>query len=528
MGFVLVVAMLLGSAPARQGARLRLGAARRPQRGQCRWQACDPEPETTPAVGNPIANLLGGKEGSGPIGLRPADGNPIANILGGSGKEGPGPIDYDVAGPNSNDRWSGSRATTQQLRDLAEQATSTREPSPIIPQWLPAPTWLWRQWRGTIVREVLPCDVLVSTLWAVVVAAFFYCPGPHFVWRAGLTRHLIAVERVWSLASSLVSFILSFFLTQSYTFWREVYVVVRQVQGRLNDVGLLVASSVRRDDNGSYTPEADEFLRVLGRHVRLYNILLYASVTTRFAPLATPAGLTQLVQSGALLEDERSALLEASTGQNAVLLWLSAECFSALTRGQLAAGSASCKSGLSTVLLDKLTELRSTAASISDKLSGRMPLAYTQLVQILVDLFVLTSPFALIHSVGSRVPPLVGAVGAVVGTALVAFFHRSLLNLAKYLLDPFGNTELYRTKDSGISINVATILQETNLGSERWRISGQWVPRRARPPAGTEAALQAVEAEAASKVANNISVLHSSEGGADSRSKADAELETVQ
>ena len=53
-------------------------------------------------------------------------------------------------------------------------------------------------------------------------------------------------------------------------------------------------------------------------------------------------------------------------------------------------------------------------------------------------------------------------------------------------LDPLNNEVEQRGGDAGIGgIEVATLLQETNLGSERWRKSGGWVPKavRATPPA---------------------------------------------
>jgi len=168
-------------------------------------------------------------------------------------------LDQNVA-VNNGDRWSGERATVDELRAICDEATSTREPLPIIPQWLPTPDWLWKQWRGTIVRHVLPRDVLVVTLFALGIVLFFHAPGVHSIYRKSLIRHLIAVERVWGLASGLVSFTLSFFLTQSYTFWREVYVIVRQVQGRLNDLGLLLAASAARDADGQYTAQSEELL----------------------------------------------------------------------------------------------------------------------------------------------------------------------------------------------------------------------------------------------------------------------------
>ena len=50
----------------------------------------------------------------------------------------------------------------------------------------------------------------------------------------------------------------------------------------------------------------------VARLVRAFNVLLYASVTTRFAPLRTPKGLAALVERGLLTDDEREALLQSS------------------------------------------------------------------------------------------------------------------------------------------------------------------------------------------------------------------------
>jgi hypothetical protein len=65
------------------------------------------------------------------------------------------------------------------------------------------------------------------------------------------------VSSVWVLASGLVTFTLSFFLSQSFDLWRRVYSVTRRVQGRLNDLGLLTATSAERDENGNTFNYAD-------------------------------------------------------------------------------------------------------------------------------------------------------------------------------------------------------------------------------------------------------------------------------
>lgn len=149
--------------------------------------------------------------------------------------------------------------------------------------------------------------------------------------------------------------------------------------------------------------------------------------------------------------NERQALLQSSMGHNAVLGWLSTLFRSAITDGRMAAVSGTGTSTLSmqVALQNKVVELRSTYASIADELTGRMPLAYTQLVQIMVDLLICCTPFALMHSVGG--------FGAMVGTGLVTLFHSSILNLAKMFLDPFNNDDY--GNGAGISINVATLMQ---------------------------------------------------------------------
>ena len=68
------------------------------------------------------------------------------------------------------------------------------------------------------------------------------------------------------------------------------------------------------------------------------------------------------------------------------------------------------------------------------ELSGRMPLAYPQLMQLITDLLVFFTPFALLRSTRTR-------IGCVLGSALVTLFHSSILNLGKMFLDPFNNEE---------------------------------------------------------------------------------------
>lgn len=319
----------------------------------------------------------------------------------------------------------GGRRDLEQIVDEA-MATGPVE-TPIIPQFLPGRAWLWRRWSGTIVSRVLPREVLLNMVLAAGLCCAVRLAGPAPASLASLAK----VDKVWLLSSGLVSFTLSFFLTNAYAFWRSIYSLTRRVQGRLNDLGLLCAAAAERGPDGEYTAEAEAQLRLLGRYVRLFNVQLYASLTARYAPLRTARGLDALVGRGALTAEERDGLLASSMGHNAVLEWIATLINSAVADGRFGGTTAAAGGGpplalalpLQASMHEKLTALRATYAAIEDELSGRMPLAYTQLVQIMVDLLVLGTPCALIHSVGG--------VGAVVGTGLVTLFHSSTLNLAK-------------------------------------------------------------------------------------------------
>jgi len=397
-------------------------------------------------------------------------------------------VPTSAVGLDGGDTLSGLRANRSEVADIVEEALSSTVRAPIIAQYYPGRKWLWRQWGGTVVRRTLPREVLLNCVLASILSLIFSKGSPFGAkWVIQSDSYLAGLARAWTLSATMASFMLSFFLSQSYALWRSAYGVTRRVQGRLNDIGLLSATFAERDrTNGQYTPAADELLCTIARYVRLFHLLFYASVTTRFAPLKTPKGLSALVSVGALTAEEREVLLESSTGHNAVVGWLSGLVDTAISDGRLATSVVRARDtspiAVQMSLQNKLLDLRATYASLEDELTGRMPLAYVQLVQILTDGLILVTPFALIRDVGQ--------FGVVCATFVVTLFYSSIVTLAKLFLDPFNNEVQQRGGDPGIGgIEVATLLQETNLGSERWRRSAANVPSSAWQP------FQSVEAE---------------------------------
>jgi predicted membrane chloride channel (bestrophin family) len=82
------------------------------------------------------------------------------------------------------------------------------------------------------------------------------------------------------------------------------------------------------------------------------------------------------------------------------------------------------------------------------KAAQRMPLAYVQFVQILVDTFVFISPLALYTELGDS---------SVIAVGLLAFFYCGLNNLGKIFLDPLNNEEFC---DNAIFLDLGVIVSE--------------------------------------------------------------------
>ena len=105
--------------------------------------------------------------------------------------------------------------------------------------------------------------------------------------------------------------------------------------------------------------------------------------------------------------------------------------------------------------------------SIGDFQAGRMPLAYVQLVQVLVDSLVIIAPVALYAKLGALSIPLCG---------LLTLFFKGLLELSKSFLDPFGNEGF-----PGQNIRVDVLVSELNFGAQsRWSAAGAVLPERDR------------------------------------------------
>merc|ERR1711862_596910 len=178
--------------------------------------------------------------------------------------------------------------------------------------------------------------------------------------------------------------------------------------------------------------------------------------------LLSPYGLKALVNTGQLTKDEADALMSCNLPPSQyayiLLVWVGTYCMEGIQKGLLVGGY-----GFEENLLSQLTQLCGSMFDIDDFRAGRMPLAYVQLVQILVDSLIFLAPISLYSELGSIETFCVG---------LLTIFYRGSLTLSKSFLDPFG---VEGPGEQNIRVDV--LVSELNFGaSKRWITSGILLP----------------------------------------------------
>jgi len=259
---------------------------------------------------------------------------------------------------------------------------------------------------------------------------------------------------------SITTFILTFFLSQAYTLWRDIYVKGRQIQGRLNDVSMVLACTTERDPKtGHYTDRGRLLLDEVAMSSRLCHALTWAGLIKRFDVLLTPNGLSRMLSRGIMTRPQYDTLVgirpNTCAPQHATLMWIMSRIMQGMRDGVIPNDSAT-----RSLFINKICDMRGTMGGVGGSLDGKIPLVYAQFVQVLVDVFLSLAPFALYSELGLWSVPAVG---------ILNIFYSGMLDLAKILLDPLDNCEGDYYKDSSVNMDVGVLIRESNAGSNRWK-----------------------------------------------------------
>ena len=259
----------------------------------------------------------------------------------------------------------------------------------IIRPYKPSVRWLVRQWSGTILQFVWK-DVLLITLLTALFGIIVSASTDDWTPDAenDLILQLDLIYGWWQLTLGLTSFVTTFFLGASFSFWRNFYGETRVIQGRFNDVSSITASTA------ADTIEGQQALADIARLINLLHLMAWGSLLERFSCIQTPEGISYLLSKKLITSSEYSSLnkvLERGLGAwQATYTWLLGRLSLAVKRGEITADISAMN-----VVYEKMTNIRGTIAGLGDLYDGRMPLAYVHFVNMLVSVTLIVSPFAL-------------------------------------------------------------------------------------------------------------------------------------
>lgn len=427
-----------------------------------------------------------------------------------------------------------------QFERLTSWAMSQDSNRAIVTEYDPDGLWLWTQWEGTI-REMTFSNVAIALIWALVVDLYAYQHYTFYLiataaanggdvatlmdsltWTSFEIPHskdpiidtLESLNSLWEYQLQLTTFTLSFFVNHAYSHWRMTYFCTRAIQGRLNDLCLLVTLAAQRNgkygevdgitgfqtrrvngENDEDDRDARELVNDVTRLLRMSHTMFWAATPTRsdgmgdlhkaeggligcehmpkdleptqFGPmLLSPGGLEMLVRYDQLKKGERDGLvacgLPPSQYAYVLLEWAGLRIMDGIEKGELRGGP-----GMEENFLRQISSLRAEYFNIGDYNAGRMPMAYVQIMEVLVDTLTYLAPLALYTKMGAF---------NIVSTGLLTLFFKGLLELSKSFLDPFGK-DGYRSHN----INVDVLVSELNFGaSSRWVEAGDAMPSERR------------------------------------------------
>ena len=382
------------------------------------------------------------------------------------------PMVFDAAGEAYNKLYEEEKSSTRNVLDnILDESMRLQARRAVMIQFDPSSKAIWRHWQGTVLSETWRIAVMYMVWHAVV---YLTIQNGLAQWFPNVVqRHLPGFTTIWGQSLSITTFTLTFFVNQSFSLWRLILTTCRTLQGKCNDLLMILAVAAqrqepRRDSTTEYSTLPDtsrDFLLLVARYIRLCNTLCYASFTKSHRPLLTPRGMRRMVDRGLLTDRERQVLVATAPQvpptqrHNVVLLWILRAILDARRAGLLDGGP-----GWERTVIDTVTAVRAQANSIESSLRGRMPFAYAHVVQIFVDCLLFLYPFSALH---------LSLPMGMLGSGLLAIGFRGLFDLSKQFLDPFHNENFWAGNDA---LLVDTILAETNGASIRWAYGIQTLP----------------------------------------------------
>lgn len=339
----------------------------------------------------------------------------------------------------------------------------------IIHKFKPQRLWLWTRWRYTVLAFSYPFVLFNMTLTGIIALAVELSAGSDWIpgYEPDQENPIIMqlntiFGQVFNYLMTLATFVLTFYLSEAFGLWKQMYFTTRKIQAGLNEICMMLAIGAVRDDMKEFTPEAEACLDDVAHFVRLYHLFMWGKFSHTYSIVVSEKGMNRMLTRGLITNDQFRCLQVQDDGISAhhtCISWIGMRIFQGIDEGGIKDDMA-----LKMEILNRINFVRSSQSDVGDIIDGRMSLAYAHLVQMLVDVLLITSPFALYAQQG---------IWAILTVGVLTVFYAGVLDLSKMYLDPLDNDGLY---DDSVNMDLGVLMNEMNVGAAEWKKGAMFVP----------------------------------------------------
>jgi hypothetical protein len=373
--------------------------------------------------------------------------------------------------PELKKAFEKERDELKQIDDILDKiaGVDSRYGGDIIHKFKPQRLWLWTRWRYTVLAFSYPFVLFNVALTGIIALVVELSPGSD--WTPGhepdqenpIIMQLNTIfGQVFNYLMTLATFVLTFYLSEAFGLWKQMYFTTRKIQAGLNEIMMMLAVSATRDDMKEFTAEAEACLDDVAHFVRLYHLFMWGKFSDTYRVVISENGMNRMLTRGLITNDQFRCLQVQDDGISAhhtCMEWIAMRIFQGMEEGGIKDDTA-----LKMEILNRINFVRSSQSDVGDIIDGRMSLAYAHLVQMLVDVLLITSPFALYAQQG---------IWAMLTVGVLTVFYAGVLDLSKMYLDPLDNDGLY---DDSVNMDLGVLMNEMNLGAAEWKKGAMFVP----------------------------------------------------
>ena len=226
------------------------------------------------------------------------------------------------------------RKATIDLDAALEVVTSETYGKPVISKFAMTASSIYHRWHSTVLELTWSSVAFnVGIAFAFVVFMQFGSLGVSFPFLGQLpaaswplftapdalhplVMRLNPLYVMWGHHVTLTTLVLTFFLTEAFTYWKRTLENARLVQRCLVDIAMLLSAHAARDDaSGRITQEARQLLVQTTADLSLFQTLFWASIDRRLSALRTAAGLRKLHERGIVSRAQLTAFESCETSK---------------------------------------------------------------------------------------------------------------------------------------------------------------------------------------------------------------------